>query len=99
MSQSNGGSVPAIAAPAHAAGVTTLFIKSSDGSHNYWSQFSPQLVAEPHANGLKACAWQYVYGSSPAGEAELGARAVANGADCPVTEPGREYGRHPAAGC
>ncbi|HEV7585403.1 MAG TPA: peptidoglycan-binding domain-containing protein [Solirubrobacteraceae bacterium] len=97
MSQSNGGSVPAIAARAHAAGVTTLFIKSSDGSRNYWSQFSPQLVAELHANGLKACAWQYVYGSSPAGEAELGARAVANGADCLVIDAEAEYEGHYAA--
>jgi hypothetical protein len=97
MSQSNGGSVPAIVARAHASGVTTLFIKSSDGSHNYWSQFSPQLVAELHANGLKACAWQYVYGSSPAGEAELGARAVANGADCLVIDAEAEYEGHYAA--
>src|SRR5205807_4883272 len=98
MSQSNGGSVPAIAARAHAAGVTTLFIKSSDGSHNYWSQFSPQLVAELHANGLKACAWQYVYGTNPKGEANLGARAVANGADCLVIDAEAEYaGRYAAA--
>ena len=39
----------AIAAQAHAAGVSTVFVKSSDGSTNYWSQFSPQLVAELHA--------------------------------------------------
>jgi hypothetical protein len=97
MSQSNGGSVPAIAARAHAAGVTTLFIKSSDGSQNYWSQFSKQLVAELHANGLKACAWQYVYGSNPAGEAALGARAVANGADCLVIDAEAEYEGHYAA--
>ncbi|MGD0454983.1 MAG: hypothetical protein ABSB69_15435, partial [Solirubrobacteraceae bacterium] len=69
LSKSDGGSIASIAAQAHAAGVSTLFIKSSDGSTNYWSQFSPQLVAELHANGLKACAWQYVYGSEPVGEA------------------------------
>ena len=46
MSASDGGNLAAIAAQAHAAGVTTLFVKSSDGSTNYWSQFSPQLVAE-----------------------------------------------------
>jgi peptidoglycan hydrolase-like protein with peptidoglycan-binding domain len=97
MSQSNGGSVPSIVARARAAGVTTLFIKSSDGSHNYWTQFSSQLVQELHANGLKACAWQYVYGSSPAGEAELGARAVANGADCLVIDAEAEYEGHYAA--
>ena len=74
VSHSNGGSVAAIVAQAHAAGVSTVFVKSSDGSSNYWSQFSPQLVAELHADGLKVCAWQYVYGTNPAGEAALGAR-------------------------
>jgi hypothetical protein len=97
VSQSSAGSVPAIIARAHAAGVSTLFIKSSDGAHNYWSQFSPQLVAELHANGIKACAWQYVYGTSPAGEAEMGAEAVANGADCLVIDAEAEYEGHYAA--
>ena len=98
LSKSNGGSVPAIAARAHAAGVGTVLVKSSDGSTNYWSQFSSRLVQELHANGLKVCAWQYVYGSSPAGEAALGARAVANGADCLVIDAEAEYeGRYAAA--
>jgi peptidoglycan hydrolase-like protein with peptidoglycan-binding domain len=98
VSRSSGGSVPAIAAQAHAAGVTTVFIKSSDGSTNYWTQFSTQLVAELHAAGLKVCAWQYVYGSQPAGEAALGARAVASGADCLVIDAEAEYeGRYAAA--
>jgi peptidoglycan hydrolase-like protein with peptidoglycan-binding domain len=78
--------------------VSTVFVKSSDGSSNYWSQFSPQLVAELHANGLKVCAWQYVYGSSPAGEASLGAKAVATGADCLVIDAESQYeGRYAAA--
>jgi peptidoglycan hydrolase-like protein with peptidoglycan-binding domain len=91
VSKSSGGSVPAIIAQAHAAGVTTVFVKSSDGSSNYWSQFSPQLVAELHAGGLKACAWQYVYGTNPAGEAALGAQAAASGADCLVIDAEAEY--------
>jgi Putative peptidoglycan binding domain len=98
VSKSDGGSVAAIAAQAHAAGITTLFVKSSDGSSNYWSQFSPQLVAELHANGLKVCAWQYVYGSEPVGEAALGAEAVADGAECLVIDAEAEYeGRYAAA--
>jgi hypothetical protein len=97
MSKSNGGNIASIAAQAHAAGVTTLFIKSSDGSTNYWSQFSAQLVAELHANGLKACAWQYVYGTNPGGEANLGAQAAANGADCLVIDAESEYEGHYAA--
>jgi peptidoglycan hydrolase-like protein with peptidoglycan-binding domain len=97
LSKSNGGNVAAIVAQAHAAGVSTLFVKSSDGSSNYWSQFSPQLVQELHANGLKVCAWQYVYGTNPAGEANLGAEAVANGADCLVIDAEAEYEGHYAA--
>jgi peptidoglycan hydrolase-like protein with peptidoglycan-binding domain len=94
VSQSDGGNLAAIVAQAHAAGVTTLYIKSSDGSSNYWSQFSPELVAQLHANGLRACAWQYIYGTNPAGEAELGARAVAAGADCLVIDAESEYEGH-----
>ena len=97
VSRSNGGSIAAIVAQAHAAGVSTLFVKSSDGASNYWSQFSPQLVAELHANGLRVCAWQYVYGTNPAGEASLGARAAANGADCLVIDAEAEYEGHYAA--
>ena len=98
LSASDGGNLAAIVAQAHAADVTTVFVKSSDGSSNYWSQFSPQLVAELHANGLKVCAWQFVYGTNPAGEANLGAEAVANGADCLVIDAEGEYeGRYGSA--
>ncbi len=97
LSKSDKGNIATIAAQAHAAGVSTLFVKSSDGSTNYWSQFSPQLVAELHANGLKVCAWQYVYGSEPVGEAALGAEAVADGADCLVIDAEGEYEGHYAA--
>jgi peptidoglycan hydrolase-like protein with peptidoglycan-binding domain len=94
VSQSDGGNLASIVAQAHAAGVTTLFVKSSDGSSNYWSQFSPEFVQQMHANGLKVCAWQYVYGTNPVGEAELGARAVAAGADCLVIDAEAEYEGH-----
>ena len=98
VKDSDGGNTASIIAQAHAAGVTTLLVKSSDGSSNYWSQFSPQLVAELHAAGLRVCAWQYVYGTNPAGEAELGAEAVANGADCLVIDAESEYeGKYAAA--
>ncbi|HEV2973830.1 MAG TPA: peptidoglycan-binding domain-containing protein [Solirubrobacteraceae bacterium] len=97
VAQSNHGSVASIVAQAHAAAVSTVFVKSADGSSNYWGQFSSQLVAELHANGLKVCAWQYVYGTNPAGEANLGAEAVANGADCLVIDAEAEYEGHYAA--
>jgi peptidoglycan hydrolase-like protein with peptidoglycan-binding domain len=98
VSRSNSGNTASIIAQAHAAGVTTLFIKSSDGPSNYWSQFSPQLVAELHAAGLRVCAWQYVYGTNPKGEAAMGAEAATNGADCLVIDAEAEYeGRYSSA--
>ena len=45
LSKSSGGNLPTLIAQAHAAGVSTVFVKSSDGASNYWSQFSPELVA------------------------------------------------------
>jgi peptidoglycan hydrolase-like protein with peptidoglycan-binding domain len=98
LSASNGGDLAAIAARAAAAGIKTLYVKSSDGASNYWSQFSPALVAQVHALGLNICAWQYVYGNNPAGEAALGIRAVQNGADCLVVDAEVEYdGKYAAA--
>jgi len=97
VSQSDGGSAGAIIARAHAAGVLTLIIKSSDGGH-YWSQFSPDLVHELRAGGLHVCAWQYVYGSEPQAEARAGARAVDAGAQCLIIDAEAEYeGRYAAA--
>lgn len=97
VSKSNGGNVESIIDQAKAAGVTTLYVKSSDGT-NWWTQFSPELVAEIHAAGLKLCAWQYVYGTDPTVEAELGARAAATGAECLVIDAESEYeGRYSAA--
>jgi hypothetical protein len=97
LGKSDGGSVPAVIAQAQASDVRTLFIKSSDGT-NFWSQFTPQLVAELHAAGLKACAWQYVYGTNPRGEAAAGAQAVADGADCLVIDAEEQYeGKYAAA--
>lgn len=97
MSKSSGGSLPAIIEDAKAAGIGTIFVKSSDGSESYWSQFSSELVAAAHAAGLKVCAWQYVYGSNPVGEADLGAKAVQTGADCLVIDAESSYEGHYAA--
>lgn len=97
VSKSDGGSLSSILAQAKADGIGTLFVKSSDGAESYWSQFSPELVAAVHDAGLKVCAWQYVYGTNPVGEAELGAEAVATGADCLVIDAEAEYEGHYAA--
>jgi len=98
LNASDGGDLTQIAAQAQAAGIKTIYVKSSDGGSNYWSQFSPQLVAQAHALGLDVCAWQYVYGSHPADEAALGIRAVAAGADCLVIDAEVEYdGKYAAA--
>ncbi|GAC1319083.1 MAG: hypothetical protein NVSMB25_09350 [Thermoleophilaceae bacterium] len=90
VERSSGGTPAALIDQARRYGISTLFIKSSDGT-NPWTQFSPSLVAALHSAGLRACAWQYVYGSSPTVEAQLGADAVRAGADCLVIDAEQEY--------
>jgi hypothetical protein len=90
VSASNHGNFSSIVAKARQYGISTLMIKSSDGS-SMWSQFSPGLVSRLHANGLRVCAWQYVYGIHPVAEARLGAAAVHDGADCLLIDAESQY--------
>jgi hypothetical protein len=90
VSASNRGNLASIIASARTYGISTLMVKSGDGA-TAWSQFSPQLVRLLHAAGLKVCAWQYVYGAHPIYEAQVGAAAVAAGADCLLIDAESEY--------
>jgi hypothetical protein len=96
VSRSSGGNPTTIAQTARANGVQTLFVKAGDGD-TYWSQFSSRLVYFIHRNGVHVCAWQYVYGRDPVGEARIGADAVHAGADCLVIDAEAEYEGHYAA--
>jgi hypothetical protein len=79
-----------IVATAHQYGVSTVIIKSSDGT-GMWSQFTSTLVGALHAGGIRVCAWQYVYGNHPIFEAQAGAAAVHDGANCLVIDAEVEY--------
>ncbi len=97
VSASDGGNLSKIIATARSHGLTTLMIKAGDGS-SPWSQFNAQLVSTLHAAGLRVCAWQYVYGNYPASEAQIGAAAVHDGADCLLIDAEAEYeGKYVAA--
>ena len=97
VSKSSGGNVSRIAKKAKRHGIRTLYIKSSDGT-GAWDQFTHPLVSYFHRQGLRVCAWQYVYGTHPASEARRGAEAVSKGADCLVIDAEAEYeGRYAAA--
>ncbi len=97
VSKAQGGSPARIASRARSRGVETVLIKAGDGGDN-WSQFTPGLVADLKRRGLRVCAWQYVYGSDPVGEARVGAAAAADGADCLVIDAESEYeGRYAQA--
>lgn len=97
VARSDGGNLDALAARAAAAGIETVFVKSADRA-TPWRQFSPALVAALHARGLRVCAWQFVYGEDPLGEAAAGAASVAAGADCLVIDAETAYeGRYAAA--
>lgn len=90
VARSSGGDLSAIASTARTYGLSTVIIKAGDGSVA-WGQFNSTLVAELHAARLRACAWQYVYGMHPIFEAEVGAAAVRQGADCLVIDAESEY--------
>jgi hypothetical protein len=97
VNQSNGGDPNAIVSQAQAHGVSTVFVKSGDGT-SYWSQFNSQFIGALKAGGLHVCAWQYVYGTNPSGEAAVAAQAVQAGADCFVIDAEKEYeGRYSQA--
>jgi peptidoglycan hydrolase-like protein with peptidoglycan-binding domain len=90
VDKSNGGDPSAIAQQALGHNVSTVFVKSGDGT-TYWDQFTPQLVADLKSRGLRVCAWQYVYGKDPDGEAAVSARAKDAGAECFVIDAESEY--------
>jgi Putative peptidoglycan binding domain len=97
VSKSSGGDPNAIIAQAQAHGVSTLFVKAGDGT-TPWAQFNSQFVGTLKAAGLHVCAWQYVYGNDPGGEAAVAAQAVQAGADCFVIDAEKEYeGRYSQA--
>jgi hypothetical protein len=90
LASSDHGNLSSIIAQARRYKVTTLYIKSGDGT-NTWSQFNGSMVSTLHASGLRVCAWQYVYGSYPLREARVGAAAVHDGADCLAIDAEAEY--------
>jgi Putative peptidoglycan binding domain len=97
LNHSSHGKLGAIAKKARAHDIDTVLIKSGDGTH-YWNQFTPSVVSGLHARGLDVCAWQFIYGSSPSREAQVGAAAVARGADCLVLDVEGQYeGKYPQA--
>src|SRR5439155_480513 len=54
VAKSSGGDVQAIVAQARAHDISTVFVKSSDGT-TWWPQFSADLVAALKAGGLHVC--------------------------------------------
>jgi len=97
LSKSEGANLDAIAARARGASLRRVFVKSADAA-TLWPQFSPQLVQGLHDRGLRVCAWQFVYGADPLGEAAAGAASVRAGADCLVIDAESAYeGRYAAA--
>ncbi len=90
LGDSNGGSLSSIIATAHRYQVRTLYIKSSDGN-TMLSQFNRGVVSTLRGQGINVCAWQFVYGNYPSQEAQVGADAVKDGANCLVIDAEGQY--------
>ena len=92
----SGSDAAAIASKAKAHGITTVFVKSGDGG-TYWPQFD-QIVGPLKAQGIKVCAWQFVYARRPRRQAKIAIRAIRSGADCFVVDAESSFeGGHYAA--
>ena len=97
VSKSQGGDLSRIITRARHSDIGTVYIKSGD-SNDTWSQFNRPLIQRLHRGGLDVCAWQFVYGSHPVGEAKVGAASVRRGADCLVIDAEGQYeGKYAAA--
>ena len=97
MPHAEAGNVAKIVARAKAAGMSSVYIKSADGSAP-WQQFTRPLVSSLHAAGLHVCGWQFVYGSKPTGEARAAAATKRAGADCLIIDAESTYeGRYSSA--
>lgn len=92
-----GGTAESVANKATAEGYEWVAIKSGDGT-DPWSQFTPELVEELEARDLRVCAWVFVYGDEPLGEAKMSAGAKEAGAECLIIDAEGHYeGRYAAA--
>jgi hypothetical protein len=90
VSRSSGGNLDKLAARARISGISTVYVKSGDAGKP-WTQFNPGLVSALHARGLKVCAWQFIYGTAPIAEANVGIASVNAGADCLVLDVEGQY--------
>ena len=97
VDRSSGGSPAAIVRKARTHGIEMVVVKGADALTR-WSQFSPSFVSRLKAGGLRVCAYQFVYGRYPRGEAEVGAQLAQSGADCLMIDAEGHYeGRYAQA--
>ena len=71
VKKSSRGSVSRIARAAKRYGIENLVVKGADATRT-WRQFNRGFVNALRARGLKVCAYQFVYGRRPRGEAIAG---------------------------
>jgi hypothetical protein len=97
VDRSSGGDAGAIVRQARRHGIEMVVVKGAD-SLTRWSQFSPSFVSRLKAGGLQVCAYQFVYGTYPRGEAVVGAQLTRAGADCLMIDAEGHYeGRYAQA--
>jgi hypothetical protein len=79
-----------LASEAQAAGVRTLFVKAAEGTTPE-PGFTATFLSALSAQGVSVCAWTFVYGSDPAGEAAAAIAAAHAGARCLVVDAEGQY--------
>ncbi len=79
-----------LAAELSAAGMHGVFIKAAEGATPE-PGFTPALVEGLRSQGIGVCAWVFVYGEDPAGEAAAALAAARAGARCLVVDAEGQY--------
>jgi len=80
----------ALAAEVAAAGLHRVFVKAAEGT-TLEPGFTAPFVAAIRAHGIEVCAWVFVYGAEPAGEAAAAVAAARAGAQCLVVDAEGQY--------
>jgi Putative peptidoglycan binding domain len=97
VERSSGGDPAAIVRQARRHGIETVVVKGADSLTRWW-QFSPDFVSRLKAGGLRVCAYQFIYGRYPRGEAVVAAQLASAGADCLMIDAEGHYeGRYAQA--
>lgn len=97
LPEADGGTAEALVARARAARADTILLRLPNLGRGL-GEFNTALVDALKVQGVRLCAWQYLFGEDPEAEAALALQAIRAGATCFAINAEKEYkGLYPEA--